>query len=510
MTVMHTSPLTAFEHTSRLQPDSAAFVKGDSVTTFSEWRARVDDYRRHLLNLGVGPGDRVLVWMDTGPEMAAAIFGCRGVKGIAAIMDPRAGSAHFSHAVAIAEPRAVVATRREQLPETPPHLSVVDETAVPRTGGSLLPLPQPLPTAPASIVFTSGSTGRPKGVTQSHGHLLRGCVAVTTYLNTGATDRILCTVPWTFDYGYGQLLTAAVRGSTIVLPTLANPSGMCEAIERHRPTVLAGIPSVFTYLLRGPSSFRTTELSSIRTVTNTGGTIPGPVLQDLFALFPDASIFLNYGLTETYRTSFLDPALARSHSTSIGRGIPGVEVVIVNEDGRVARPGEVGEIVHRGDYICLGYWNDAEGTARAVRPDPLATRECPSPPRALFTGDVGVIDDEGLLYFRGRRDQQLKSMGVRVSPGEVEELLFSSGLVRDVAVVGAPHELIGDEICAFVVANDHAGGAAVSDQLARFARRVMSPYMIPRRIVECTALPKTATGKTDYPTLKQQVRAPHR
>ena len=294
------------------------------------------------------PGDRVLVWMDTDAEMAAAVFACWGVEAIAAIMDPRAGSAHFAHAVATAAPRAILATKMSDLPGASIDLPVVDVVRVPHGGESLPALPEPLATSPASILFTSGSTGRPKGVTQSHGSLLRGCRAVTGYLGTGAEDRILSTVPWTFDYGYGQLLTAAVRGSTVIVPSSPNPIGFCEAIARHRPTVLAGIPSVFTYLLRGVSPIRSTDVSSIRTVTNTGGTIPSPVLNEVFELFPAANVFLNYGLTETYRTSYLDPALARTHSTSIGRAIPGVQVIIVDEDGQVAAPGQVGEIVHRG------------------------------------------------------------------------------------------------------------------------------------------------------------------
>ena len=170
--------------------------------------------------------------------------------------------------------------------------------------------------------------------------------------------------------------------------------------------------------------------------------------------FANAEIVLNYGLTETYRTSFLDPKLVRQRPSSIGKAIPGVDVVIVRDDGTIADADEEGHIVHRGDYICLGYWGDPESTAQTLRPDPLVPGERAIPGHALFTGDYGRIDKEGFLYFHGRRDHQLKSMGVRVSPTEVEQLLNNSGLVNEVAIFGMPQDLIGDEIWAALTSGE--------------------------------------------------------
>ena len=290
-------------------------------------------------------------------------------------------------------------------------------------------------------------------------------------------------------------------GSDADFARASNPIGMCEAIERHRPTVLAGVPSVFTYLLRGVSPFRTTDLSSIATVTNTGGTIPAPILEELFALLPHARFFLNYGLTESYRTSCLDPSLAKERRASIGKPIPGVDVAIVREDGSIAGPNEVGEIVHRGDYLFLGYWNDPDATAHALKPDPLAPAGVPGPPRALYTGDLGYLDEHGFLFFAGRGDNQLKSMGVRVGPADVEDLLYRSGLVKEAAVVGRKHEMQGDEVCAFVVPVDGVDNAVF--QLGQYARRAMSPYMVPRRFFVVSELPKTPNRKVDYPALRR-------
>lgn len=486
--------------------DRDAIVQGETRLTFAEWHARARAFGQWFLAEGGRPGDRVLLWMDSSPDMAVAMLGLWSAGGIFALMDPKAKATHLAHAMQTVEPCMLVCDSNDAVPSIDGSTRVVEYAGIDWSHIAAREGRVALPTDPASIVFTSGSTGRPKGVTQSHRNLLRACESVSGYLSLASHDRILCSVPWSFDYGYGQLLSTLMSGATQVLPTALNPFAICRAIAEQRPTVLAGIPSLFTYLLRGVSPFRETDVSSIHTVTNTGGRIPGPVLDELRHIFEGRRIFLNYGLTETYRTAYLDPALTAERPTSIGHGIPGTEVIVVREDDSLAEPGEVGQIVHRGDFVCMGYWNDPEASARALRPDPLAIPGCPNPAPVLYTGDYGWKDADGYLYFSCRRDSQLKSMGVRVSPLEIEELLHASGLVSDVAVVGKPHEMLGDEIWAFVVPLD-GEGTHLAKQLTRYARDTMSPYMVPRRVEMRGALPKTTTGKTDYPALKSEVAA---
>lgn len=473
--------------------------------SFGDWGRRAAALGEWYLSQGGPPGGRVLLWMDSSPDMAVAMLGLWRVGAIFALMDPKAKAGHFIHAIRTIEPFAILCDRTDALPtlEIEGRVVAFGEIDLERDATATRSR-EALPTDPASIVFTSGSTGRPKGVTQSHRNLLRACESVAGYLGLTDRDRILCSVPWSFDYGYGQLLSTLMCGSVQVLPTALNPFAICKAIEEHRPTVFAGIPSVFTYLLRGVSPFRQTDISSIQTITNTGGRIPGPVLTELLQLFQGRCVFLNYGLTETYRTSYLAPDLVPTRPTSIGRPIPGTAIAILRDDGTVAGPNEIGQIVHRGDFVCLGYWNDPAETAKSVRPDPLALSGCPNPAPALFTGDYGWMDEEGFLYFSCRRDSQLKSMGVRVSPSEIEEVLYESGLVHEVAVVGKPHELLGDEICAMVVPVESEQSDIVP-QLMAFARNKMSPYMVPRRFLVRDALPKTTTGKVDYPAIKAEV-----
>jgi acyl-CoA synthetase (AMP-forming)/AMP-acid ligase II len=189
--------------------------------------------------------------------------------------------------------------------------------------------------------------------------------------------------------------------------------------------------------------------------------------------------------------------------TSIGRAIPGVEVAILRDDGTEAGPDEIGEIVHRGEFVFLRYWGDPEATARARRPDPLAPEAGRDSAPALFTGDLGRMDADGFLYFEGRRDHMIKSMGVRVSPVEVEELLLASGLVEEAAVFGIPHPVNGQEVCAAVVSQ--APPEETRKALVRFARQEMSAYMIPRRYLLLDSLPRTSSGKVDYPALRAAI-----
>jgi acyl-CoA synthetase (AMP-forming)/AMP-acid ligase II len=443
--------------------------------------------------------------MDNGQDMAAALLGVWLAGGIATIVNATAPPSHITHVLDVARPRACLVSERKHDELEAAGLPVGDPESITRVTHAVPDAWHVTPGDPASILFTSGSTGKPKGVTQSHGNLMRGCAAVAQYTGLTGVDRILCPIPWSFDYGYGQLLSTIMLGATQILPTIANPFGLCEAIAQHRPTAMAGLPSWFTYLFHGVTPFKDTDSACLRIIMNTGGTIPRPVLDEMLAAFENARIFLNYGLTETYRTSFLPPELARTKPTSIGKGIPGVEVVVVREDGTRCPPGETGEIIHRGDYTCLGYWNDPEATARTLRPDPFAPAGCPTVPKVVYTGDFGYTDDDGDLYFAGRRDQQLKSMGVRVSPGEIEALLHASGLVREAGVFGRAHDLIGDEIWAAV------SPAAPNDKLVRdlrkYARGTMSQYMQPQRYLVMDVLPKTHTGKIDYPALKREADA---
>ncbi|MEO2048079.1 MAG: AMP-binding protein [Pirellulales bacterium] len=489
----------SFQYTVRRVPDRPAIVMGEQIHSFADLAQRAEDFRASYIAAGLEPDSRILLWVENCFDLAAALTAAWGCQAIPVLMDGGCRTPQLEHAIAIVEPRIVV--HRAPLPSANigDSVSLYTDDVPAGTGQHQMGNQRILPTDPASVVFTSGSTGRPKGVIQSHANLYRGCCSVYNYLQFCDEDIILCPVPWSFDYGYGQLLTTLLCGLTQVLPTMDNPFGMCKAIEQQRPTVMAGTPSLFAYLMGGMSPIDSTDVSSLRLLTNTGGRLSKPLIDTLLQQFKTTQLVLNYGLTETYRSCYIPPNQLREKSASIGLPIPGVDVVVIREDGSQAAPFEEGEIVHRGDYVFLGYWGDAKASAESLRRDPLHSPSVYASARAVYTGDLGYVDDESYIYYVGRKDQQIKSMGVRVSPMEVEELLYQSGQVAHATVFGMPHDLLGQEVWAAIVPSN--GKAFAQNELKKMARNTMSQYMQPRKYMVLDALPRTSTGKPDYVSL---------
>lgn len=489
-----------FEAVARARGEATALVHGEERLSFAGLRAAALGWAARL---DVSPGERVVVAAENGLAAAAALPGLWARGAIPVLVGADAPPSHLRHACALTN-AALVLSDRPRGDLAPPVMAI---DGLPPPGPERAPVPQP-GSAPASVVFTSGSSGPPKGVTQAAATLLWGADRVAGVLCYREGDSILCPVPFAFDYGWGQLLSCLFRGFCVVLPTPRGAFGLCEALARHRPTVLAGVPAVWGDLLAGLAPTRATDRSCVRLLTNTGARIPRPAWEALLDLFPDADVALNYGLTETYRSACLPPAEARSHPDSVGWALPGAALAVVRPDGTACAPEEEGEVVHRGAGAFMGYWGDAKATARALRPDPLWPHAADlAAPLAVFTGDLGRKDGDGRLYVHGRRDRQMKSMGVRVSPDEVEAALLAHGAAREVAVVSRPHDVVGDLLVA-AVALDGAGADAEAGLrlLKRHVRGVLSPYMAPREWLVLDRLPRTANGKVDYPALTRQAR----
>src|SRR5690606_5205456 len=296
----------------------------------------------------------------------------------------------------------------------------------------------------AAILYTSGSTGAPKGVVLSHRNLVAGAESVAHYLDNRPDDVLLAALPLSFDAGLSQLTTGFLAGAHVVLLNYLVPGDVVRACAAHGVTGLTGVPPLWIQLAEQRWPVEATR--SLRYFANTGGRLPRPVLRRLRSIFPRARPYLMYGLTEAFRSTFLDPSEVDRRPDSIGTAVPNAEILVVRPDGSPCEPGEVGELVHRGALVAMGYWNDPQRTAERFRPVPgrpggLCVEEV-----AVWSGDAVVRDRDGFLYFVGRMDDMIKTSGYRVSPTEIEEAAYESGLVRDAVAVGRPDDRLGEHI----------------------------------------------------------------
>jgi len=342
------------------------------------------------------------------------------------------------------------------------------------------------------ILYTSGSTGLPKGIVVSHANLVAGARIVARYLGIRASDRILSVLPFNFDYGLNQLLTAVHCGATLFLQRGTFVPDICDSLERWRISVLAGVPPLWIQLMQDGSPLARLALPKLRLITNSGGVLPVEVIRAYRLCFPHVAIYLMYGLSEAFRSTYLDPSQIEVRPESMGKAIPETEIWVLNEAGGACAPGEIGELVHRGPTVALGYFGDAAATRKVWRPNPFAPD---SSERVVYSGDLVRTDAEGFLYFVGRRDAMIKSSGVRISPQEVEELVYASELVAEVVACGEPHPVAGMAVVVHVVPRDRSTFA--EQALLAHCRKTMPVYMVPKTIRVHHEFPRTASGKVD-------------
>jgi acyl-CoA ligase (AMP-forming) (exosortase A-associated) len=343
----------------------------------------------------------------------------------------------------------------------------------------------------AAILYTSGSTGKPKGVMLSHANLWLGAVSVAHYLSLEADDVVLAVLPLAFDYGQNQLFCAWRAGASAVPLDYLTGIDVVKACARHGVTTLAAVPPLWVQLAE--QDWPAGAAVPVRRITNSGGALTPELIARLKAIFSQARIFPMYGLTEAFRSTFLDPALVAEYPTSIGKEIPFAEVLAIGDDGAVTQPGEEGELVHCGPLVAKGYWNDPERTAERFRPAPAASRYGGT---AVWSGDRVVRDGQGLLYFAGRRDAMIKSAGNRISPQEIEEVAVATGLVAEAVALGVPDPRLGQAVHLIV-----RGDAADEVELRRLLMKELPNFMQPRGIHWRARLPLNPNGKLDRAAL---------
>jgi len=339
----------------------------------------------------------------------------------------------------------------------------------------------------AAILYTSGSTGRPKGVMLSHANMWLGAISVAHYLEIVPEDRVLGVLPLSFDYGQNQLLSTWASSGTVIPLDYLTARDVVKAVDRHDVTTIAGVPPLWIQLCE--ADWPETVAAKVRRLTNSGGALTVPLVHAMQGTFPSARLFPMYGLTEAFRSTYLDPALVGSHPTSMGRAIPFAEIMVVRRDGTEAAPDEPGELVHAGPLVAKGYWKDAERTGLRFRPAPAFSAYGGT---AVWSGDTVRRDADGLLYFVGRDDEMIKSSGNRISPAEIEDAAIASGWVREAVAFGVPDARLGQAICLVV-----RGEALKEAALQQHLRQELPNFMQPARTVWWDDLPRNPNGKLD-------------
>ena len=480
--------------------DSPAIVEGLEALTYGAFRARVGALARRLARLGLAPGDRVAILLPKSIRECVAIFAVSAAGGVFVPIHPSLRPRQVRHIVVDSGARVLLtdaahAAGLEGALDDLSDLVILDGEAG-EDGTAVVP-GVPAPEGLAAILYTSGSTGLPKGVMLSHANLIAGTRIVRTYLGIDRNERILSVLPFSFDYGLNQLLTAVEQGARIVLLTPRLGDDVVRALEAHRITLLAGVPTLWTLLTRAAPHLAKADLSALRAITNSGGSLALPTIERLRARLPHTAVVLMYGLTEAFRSTYLPPEEIDRRPDSIGRAIPETTIFAVTTGGRRARPGEPGILHHRGPTVSMGYWNRPEDTARVLVPDPFPPSGT-EPGLVCRSGDLVVEDAEGFFRFIGREDTMIKTQGFRVSPTEVEAALMETGAFRAAAVIGLPDPSLGQRIHAVTVPAEDAPGTA--DVLQRL-RKALAPHLVPRTIEAVAALPTTPNGKVDYKRL---------
>lgn len=501
-------------------PDSPALTYRNVTISYDETWRMSRAAAAQLLDVGLQRGDRVAIYLEKRFETVASIFAVSAAGGIFVPVNHVLKATQVSHILQDSGARVLItsADRLSQLSSVLPttrvaHVIVVGDVAPDpaaswqvhcwedgQAAGGVPRRSLAIDIDPAAILYTSGSTGKPKGVVLSHRNLIVGAESVSTYLENTSDDVILSVLPLSFDAGLSQVTTAFSVGAHCVLMNYLLPREVVKLCERYGVTGLTCVPPLWLQL--ADLNWPETAARRMRYWANTGGRMPRPTLDRLRGVFTGADPYLMYGLTEAFRSTYLDPSEVDRRPDSIGKAIPNAEVIVLRPDGTPCEAGEEGELVHRGALVALGYWNDPIRTAERYRLVNHPDQQWRAPERAVWSGDTVVADEEGFLYFVGRTDQMIKTSGYRVSPSEIEDAAYSTGLVRDTVALGEDDPVLGQRIVLVVTPTTAELDIAA---LVAALKQILPLYMVPSRIDVRDDLPRSANGKYDRMLLMSEV-----
>ncbi|MGJ4804122.1 class I adenylate-forming enzyme family protein [Luteimonas sp. SDU82] len=500
------------------RPDHTAIVCAGRRVSYAELAGSAERFASALVAGGFGNGERCVLFLENRVETAAGIFGTLRAGGIFSVINPTTKADKLAYVLNNCEASVLVtqasllAVARAALAQSPsvtrvvvvdageePAASEIDWDAFIAAPSTLTDAPRGIDIDLAMLVYTSGSTGEPKGVMMTHKNIEHAATSITTYLRMAPDDVVLSVLPLAFDYGLYQLLMCVKLGATLMLEkSFAFPQKILPLLESERVTGFPLVPTMAALIVQ-LRNFRPEWAASVRFLTNTAAALPPAHIARLREMFPQARVYSMYGMTESKRCTWLPPEQLDRRPDSVGIAIPFTEVWVAGDDGQPLPPGTVGELVVRGGHVMQGYWRNPEATDRALKPGRYPWE------KVLHTGDLFRMDEEGFLYFVGRKDDIIKSRGEKVSPKEVENVLYALPGVREAALVGVPDPVLGRALKALLVVED---GAQITPRevIAHCAAR-LEDFMVPRLIEFRDALPKTDTGKIRRATLQAEADA---
>lgn len=510
----HTLTLTAAVH-----PQNLALQYKKSDLTYQQLHQQASQMAAQLGTLGLMRNERVAIYLPKQIESVVAYFATSIADGIFVPVNPLLKGPQVKYIIDDCEVSFLITSlsRYQQMQthientQSIRHIILTDCTAEQTPTGCICwqqlmedvaakVVPTNISQDIAAILYTSGSTGNPKGVVLSHSNLIAGAKSVAEYLNNRAEDKLLAVLPFSFDYGLSQLTTAFISAASVVLMEYLMPRDVIRAVAKYQITGLAAVPPLWVQLaeLDWPDEAK----RCLRFITNSGGAMPQATLAALMQKLPQTKPFLMYGLTEAFRSTYLAPEEIETRPTSMGKAIPDAEILVLNEQGQETQTGEEGELVHRGPHVALGYWNSPEKTAQRFKPLPKSLSNGLAEELAVWSGDTVVKDEQGFLYFVGRKDDMIKSSGYRISPSEVEDCIYQHEMVSEVAAIGVDHPKLGQAVVLVIKASHPADFD--ENVLAAYCKKKLPNFMHPKAIQLSDSLPRNPNGKINRKLLSEQ------
>ena len=507
----------ALEFSCLQQPLKTAAIYNGEKFSYTNLNNSSKNLAHHLVSVGIGKGDRIAIFMNNSWQCIVSIYGITLAGGVFLVINPQTKANKLQYILNDCGAKIVIS---ESLLLNELSLALTDLTEIKEIilGGNNeqgknkvlecvefnevisnsdhnAVLPRIIPNDLAALIYTSGSTGFPKGVMMTHQSMVFTSWSLIEYLRLTEDERIMLVLPLAFDYGLYQLFMAITVGGTLIIEHSFNfPPTIFKQIDQLKPTIFPGVPSIYAMMIATHKKTGIT-FDCIQKITNTAAALPAEFISDLKKIFPNALIFKMYGLTECKRVCYLEPELLDLKPNSVGKAIPGTEVFLLAQDGKPVPTGESGILHVRGPHVMAGYWNNDELSREMLRPGQIPGE------RILCAHDLFKMDDEGFLYFQGRNDDIIKTRGEKVSPIEVENIIYKIDGIKEVAVLGVPDVFLGESIIAFVTTHDQV--LIPEKEIQQHCMINLEPFMVPKRIIFVTEMPKSSNGKIDKKELKR-------